>query len=125
MRRIEAAGRTVPEHHPLDAERFADRLDDDVTSLARVASFAGSSARRSSSNHDSRARTLMPSPPPIRPTFTDVPSTDGIAAMSETRPATALIALGTPGASHACPPGPVTVMRRRTEPTPIADTPPK
>ena len=68
---------------------------------------------------------LMPSPPPIRPAFTDVPSIGGMDAISETRPATAWTALGASGASQAWPPGPVTVMRRRTEPTPTAETRPR
>ena len=75
------------------------------TSCVSEASRPASSARRSSSNHASLARTLMPSPPPIRPTFTDVPGGRGIDAIEATTRAIAWIALGESAASHAWPPG--------------------
>ena len=68
----------------------------------------------------------MPSPPPIRPTFTDVPSVAGIAAMSDDE-----VGRRVDGARHVrlpptrVHPAPSRVTRRRTEPTPIAETRPR
>ena len=67
----------------------------------------------------------MPSPPPMRPTFTDVPAGRGIAAMDGDELGEAWTALGASAASHAWPPGPRTRTRRRTDPTPTVETRPR
>jgi len=94
--------------------------------VSRSASAAAPVARRSARNIACRARALTASPPENRPTLTEdrrpgpVPAPRrGSAASPATIRAAACTALGAPACSQACPPGPDTVTRQRTEPTPM------